>query len=92
MVVIKHQEPQEFAIPSNLDQQFFLSYHWYQDGDLVEWDGLRTPLELNLWYGHQQDMRIATPAKPGTYILQLELLKEGDDWYGNPSQIAVNVY
>lgn len=92
MALIKHQEPQEFAIPSSLDQQFFLSYHWYQDGDIVEWDGLRTPLELNLWYGHQQDIRLATPAKPGTYILQLELLKEGDDWYGNPSQIAVNVY
>ncbi len=90
-VLIKQQDKNPKPIPSNLKEQLFLSYHWYKEDQLVEWDGLRTPLEVNIWHAFQQDILVAAPKEAGIYQLQLDLVKEGDDWYGNQPKLKVVV-
>jgi hypothetical protein len=65
-----------------------LSYHWTDAaGKAVLWDGGRTPLGADVPAATQRQViaTIATPPAPGTYILQLALVKEGIAWL-NPSQ------
>jgi stage II sporulation protein D len=65
-----------------------LSYHWTDAaGKAVVWDGARTKLTADVPPATVQQLTatIATPATPGTYVLQLALVKEGIAWL-NPSQ------
>lgn len=67
-----------------------LSYHWLdRRGNMVGSDGLRTPLIKVILpdeRGHAE-MKIASPEKPGRYILAIDLVQEGKTWFseaGNP--------
>jgi hypothetical protein len=65
-----------------------LSYHWVDAaGKAVVWDGARTKLTGDVAPAAAQQLvaTIVTPTTPGTYILQLALVKEGVAWL-NPSQ------
>jgi len=65
-----------------------LSYHWTDaTGTGVVWDGARTPLGADVPAATQRQVTatITTPAGPGTYLLQLAVVKEGIAWL-NPSQ------
>ena len=65
-----------------------LSFHWTDlAGQTVVWDGPRTPLGADVPPAtvRQLTATIATPQAPGTYVLQLALVKEGIAWL-NPSQ------
>jgi len=65
-----------------------LSYHWTDlSGKAVVWDGARTKLSADVPPATVQQLTatIATPSLPGTYVLQLALVKEGIAWL-NPSQ------
>ena len=61
-----------------------LSYHWLdaQRGP-VEYDGLRTPLPRPLPPGEAcaLTMRVRAPAKPGRYVLEIDLVEEGVSWF-----------
>ena len=64
-----------------------LSYHWTdQTGKTVVWDGDRTPLGADVAPGASRQVAasVTVPAQPGTYLLQLALVKEGVAWL-NPS-------
>lgn len=62
--------------------QVFVSYHWFRGGRLVVWDGERTPLPRDLRVGGRAavSVRVATPAEPGSYVLQLTLVHEHVTW------------
>jgi SpoIID/LytB domain protein len=65
-----------------------LSYHWTDlAGNAVVWDGGRTKLTADVPPATAQQLTasIVAPVAPGTYILQLALVKEGVAWL-NPSQ------
>jgi len=65
-----------------------LSFHWTDlAGQTVVWDGPRTPLGADVAPAtvRQLTATITAPQAPGTYILQLALVKEGVAWL-NPSQ------
>ena len=65
-----------------------LSYHWTDAaGQTVVWDGPRTPLGADVAPAtvRQLTATITAPQAPGTYVLQLALVKEGVAWL-NPSQ------
>jgi SpoIID/LytB domain protein len=65
-----------------------LSYHWIDAaGNAVVWDGARTKLSADVPPATVQQLSatIMAPPSPGTYILQLALVKEGVAWL-NPSQ------
>lgn len=77
----------------------YLSYHWYDEaGNLVLFDGLRTPLpggRLAAGALCEVQVEIAAPATPGRYRLQLLPVCEGHSWFDElgftPANIPVKV-
>lgn len=66
-----------------------LSYHWkLPSGDYAEFEGLRTFLPHDIPAGESARtmMTIIAPAKPGDYILELELVREGRAWFFQKGQ------
>ena len=62
-----------------------LSYHWYDAaGNLVGWDGLRTPLAGTARTQIASiNALIAVPATPGTYRLRYDIVQEGVAWFSS---------
>jgi hypothetical protein len=71
--------------------QVFVAYHWFRDYRLVVWDGERTRLPRDLAAGSRAalSVRVATPAEPGSYVLQLTLVHELVTWFENKSATTV---
>ena len=62
----------------------FASYHWYSmKGDILVWEGLRSHLPLSMFPGQQQivSVDVVAPDHPGKYILVLDLVEEGVEWF-----------
>lgn len=79
-------------IPSNSENPILLSYHWLkEDGSVLEWDGPRTPLEVDLFNEHVQDIQIITPAYKGSFILVPDAVIEGELWFDLKEQYPVRV-
>src|ERR1700722_3741601 len=60
-----------------------LSYHWMQeDGDVVTWDGIRTPLPYDLSPGRSVTAKVLVlaPELPGVYEWKPAVVQEGIDW------------
>lgn len=68
-------------LPSQLSSNVFIAYHWYKDGKVVHWDGIRTPLEVDVLYAYQQDVKVAMPEEAGLYELQFDIVIEGKAWF-----------
>jgi glycosyltransferase involved in cell wall biosynthesis len=68
-----------------------LSYHWLKPtGDVVIWDGLRTPLPSDLRPGEEAcfEAFVRSPETAGAYILEWDLVCEFVAWFswrGNPT-------
>jgi hypothetical protein len=88
-VLIENQNSK--PIPSNLSSNTFLSYHWLRDGEVIEWDGLRTSFEVDVWHAFVQDIQLHTPSTPGLYSLQFDIVIEGQEWFGLNEQYQVLV-
>jgi len=60
-----------------------LSYHWYRNSEVVEFDGVRTALRPKLESGRTRDYRmsIMAPSTPGQYVLGISLVQEGRFWF-----------
>jgi len=61
-----------------------LSYHWVdRKGTVVEFDGIRSNMPHALAPGAavRAAMTIRTPAVPGRYVLQIDLVEEGVTWF-----------
>ncbi len=71
-----------FAWSSSGPNPIDLSYHWYDaSGNLVAWDGLRTPLNLGVGQAATLAATVAAPAVPGTYVLRFDVVQEGITWF-----------
>ena len=60
----------------------YLSYHWFDStGNVVVWDGVRSP--LNLAAGQSGGVWVAVygPPNPGSYRLSFDLVQEGVTWF-----------
>lgn len=79
-------------LPSALENYLFVAPHWYHSDTLVEWDGSRTPMELDILGAHQQQIRLQAPEMKGIYEVQLDLVKEGEYWMMYPEKFIVQVY
>ena len=77
-------------LPSKEAQQLFLSYHFYKDGALVEWEGVRTLPEVDLKGDYWQDIRVLMPEEAGTYQFVPDIVVEGKGWFNlnEPSDIT----
>lgn len=68
-------------LPSSLKDQIYISYHLYQDGESVKWDGLRTPIEVDVFGSYQQHIKFASPETPGVYQIVPDIVIEGKAWF-----------
>ena len=68
-------------IPSNLTEKIYLSYHWYKDNELFDWDGLRTPIEVDVYGQYEQDIEVHIPNEKGNYELVPDIVLEDRDWF-----------
>jgi uncharacterized membrane protein len=72
----------------------YLSYHWWTpDGSLVEWNGVRNSLERAVKPEDvfAQRVRLITPARPGNYVLEWDLLHEYQAWFSDRGGITLRV-
>jgi 2-polyprenyl-3-methyl-5-hydroxy-6-metoxy-1,4-benzoquinol methylase len=65
-----------------------LSYHWYRDGALAVYDGVRSALVPRLRGGERRCYRliVETPTVPGRYDLGVTLVQEGRFWFDDLSK------
>lgn len=71
---------------------YFLSYHILNlDGTYVEYDGVRTPIELQAKSKQKVDMLISAPWTEGDYILQIDIVQEGISWISTNGNKCLNI-
>ncbi|MCE6997007.1 class I SAM-dependent methyltransferase [Saccharothrix sp. S26] len=70
-----------------------LGNHWYRDGEPVLWDDGRTAVAGPVEPGQASptQLRIAAPATPGEYELELDLVQESVAWWANLGSPTVRV-
>jgi len=65
--------------------QVYLSYHWLaMDGKPVIWDGTRASIGAALKKSEDRAAKlvVTAPPTPDNYILELDVVQEGDFWFG----------
>ncbi len=89
---LKHKDSTRFLIkvnnknfeplPSNADEQLFLSYHWFDEaGGQKVWDGKRTKLEVDVQDAYVQSMTVILPEHKGNFVFVPDLVIEGKEWF-----------
>ena len=71
-----------------------LSYHWLDEhGAAVVWEGVRTGLPADVGPGATVtvDMNVVAPPDRGTYLLRVDLLREGVGWFSARGVVAAEV-
>jgi len=68
------------------ENPFYMSYHWldFETKKMVVFDGERTLLTVDTVYSGQEiemDVKIKSPSKQGSYILQVDMVHEGKTWF-----------
>lgn len=79
--------------------QVNFSYHWLSSkGEMVVFDGLRTGLPNDIKVGETVQLQptIMAPDRPGSYLLEMTLVQEGNAWFpeadgDNKVTVPVNV-
>src|SRR5439155_442249 len=72
-----------------------LSYHWFDASGtkVVNWDGVRTLLPTNVDPGANTTLQMAVvmPKLPGSYLLQVDLVREGMAWFSTLGSAPASV-
>lgn len=71
-----------------------LAYHWSDlAGNTVVWDGQRSALAADVAIGAAASVRatIAPPPTPGSYLLRLDLVREGLAWFSGQGVPTANL-
>jgi glycosyl transferase-like sugar-binding protein len=77
-----------------LEPRVRLSYHWRDgDGDLLVYEGERSPLPASLRAGEAAlaPVTVVAPDEPGHYLLELDLVHELVRWFGSGATFGVTV-
>jgi hypothetical protein len=69
-----------------------LSYFWFRNKEMVEWGGLQTPLETDVYRSLKQDMRVAIPNFKGRYRLMVDIKVKDKMWFGLSATAEMLVY
>lgn len=80
------------ALNSN---QIRVAYHWWKDGQVVHWEGNRTPLEVDLLpqSDYYQYVLVKMPEDPGRYELQVDVIAGPVlGWMHAPARVPIVVY
>lgn len=91
-ILVKLTNNSNQALPS---QQIKIGYHWWKDGNVVEWEGHRNLLEIDVLPNSEyyQYLIVNMPAEPGHYELQVDPFAAGDGmgWMGLERRVAIVV-
>jgi hypothetical protein len=68
-----------------------LSYFWVKDNNVLNWDGIRTPVQADIRSSLTQNLKVAIPAERGKMQLKIDLIGN-DQWMGIHCQDDVFVY
>ena len=71
-----------------------LAYHWSDTaGNTVLWDGQRSALPADVAIGAPASVRatILPPSIPGTYLLRMDLVREGLAWFSGQGVPTANI-
>jgi phosphoglycerol transferase MdoB-like AlkP superfamily enzyme len=88
------------SLPWSSSEGFALSYHWLDTaGEIVVWDGLRSPLPEIVAPGASIELMasVQAPRRPGDYLLRWDVVREGVQWLSETDAaekepIAVSVF
>jgi len=69
----------------------FLSYFWVRNGIILDWAGIRTPLQSDFVSKCNQHIKVAIPATKGKLSLKVDILSN-DNWIGVNSEKEILVY
>ncbi|MFZ4705971.1 MAG: hypothetical protein ACOYMF_08170 [Bacteroidales bacterium] len=69
-----------------------ISYFWFRNKEMVEWGGLQTPLETDVYRSLTQDMIVAMPANKGKYQLMVDIKVKDKMWFGLSATSDMLVY
>jgi hypothetical protein len=70
------------------------AYHWLDtEGNVIVYDGHRTVLTSDLGPGDVSllPLHVVPPAKPGSYLLELDLVHEGVRWFDCTTRVEARV-
>lgn len=90
-ILVKNQNSVPLRSGLNQGNEIHISYHWQIDEDVVLWDGIRTPLEIDLYDSVSQKVSIRTPESPGCYRLVVDIVAENFRWFGIDEEISLVV-
>jgi hypothetical protein len=76
----------------NVGDEISLSYFWIREKEMVDWDGLHTPLETDVYHSLKQNMVVATPLQKGRYQLMVDIKVENKMWFGLTTQADMLIY
>lgn len=70
----------------------YLSYHIYDNkNNLILWDGIRTPLEVDIEKNYLQGLFVELPLRSGEYFVEVDFLTENVRWWGINSRFKLAV-
>jgi len=72
----------------------YISYHIFDsNGNLVQYDNVRTPFPKVIRRGESGsvDMSVDAPSRPGLYILEVDVVKEGVRWFGDADSLVLYI-
>jgi hypothetical protein len=82
-------------IPPTLEwPRLFISYHLRDPaGEVLIWDGARTPIARVVDPGETASFLpfLEAPGEPGDYVLEWDLVSEGECWFGECGSASVSV-
>lgn len=79
-------------LPSDSTSAIFFCYHWMRGEEMVVWDGQRTSLEVDIDKQYSQTLDVIAPEESGHYTLVVDLVAEGQGWFGIDTKRTVWVY
>ena len=82
----------DMPLRSYAGDQVSLSYFWVHEKEILDWDGLHTPLETDVYQSLRQYMKVATPLQKGRYQLMVDIKVENKMWFGLSSQANILIY
>jgi len=74
--------------------QIHLAYHWWKGGESYEWEGIRTPIEIDLLpeEKYTQVIPVRMPQEKGDYQLQLDAIGQDSlGWLHAPTRIPIKI-
>lgn len=69
-----------------------VSYFWFRNKEMVEWGGIQTPLETDVYRNLTMDMMVAMPASKGRYRLMADIKVKDKMWFGLSAKADMLIY